>query len=250
MALVRYFGDPPDTSITAGPAASTTATDASFSFAASAPGATFECRLDGAAWSACSSAQGYSGLSVGSHTFDVRATYPVGNTDPTPASYSWSVTAPPPSDPPPATDPPASTPIPTPKPKPPPGNASIKAGDVTVGSDGVAPFVVTCGPTADCKGTVLLEMGTVTQTGRKASISRRSRPRVVGRAKFSVKRGGKLTVKVRLAGSAKRMLRDKGSVSATLKVTTVSAGKQLTTSKKIKIVAKAARRSRPRRVRR
>jgi uncharacterized delta-60 repeat protein len=244
MALVRYFGDPPDTSISSGPPASTTATVASFSFASSASGATFQCRLDGATWGSCSSPQGYAGLSVGSHTFDVRATYPTGNTDPSPASYSWTVTAPPPSDPPPANDPPASTP----KPTPPPGKASIKTGDVTVGSDGVAPFVVTCGPTADCKGTVILEMGTV--TGRKASISRRSRPRVVGRAKFSVKAGKKLTVKVKLAGSAKRMLRDKGSVSATLKITTVSAGKQLTASKKIKIVAKAARRSRPRRVRR
>jgi uncharacterized delta-60 repeat protein len=243
MALVRYDGDPPDTSIGSGPAASTTATDASFDFTASLPGSTFECRLDGAAWAACASPQGYSGLSIGVHTFDVRATHPVGNTDSTPASYSWTVTAPPPSDPPPANDPPA----PTPKPTPPPGKATIKTGDVTVGSDGVAPFVITCGPTADCKGTVLLEMGTV--TGRKASASRRSRPRVVGRARFSVKAGKKLTVKVKLTSSAKRMLRSQGSLTATLKITTVSGGKQLTTSKKIKVVAKAARRSRPRRVR-
>jgi uncharacterized delta-60 repeat protein len=241
FALARYFGDPPDTSISSGPASSTTATDASFNFASTALGATFECQLDGGAWTACSSPQAYSGLGVGSHAFSVRSSYPVGNVDPSPANQSWTVTAPPPADPPPAVDPPTTK-------TPPPGKASIKAGDVSVGSDGVAPFVVTCGPTADCKGTVMLEMGTV--TGRKASISRRSRPRVVGRARFSVKAGKKLTVKVKLAGSAKRMLRDKGSISATLKVTTVSAGKQLTTSKKIKIKAKAARRSRPRRVRR
>jgi hypothetical protein len=66
----------------------------------------------------------------------------------------------------------------------------------------------------------------------------------------SIKRGKKMTVKVKLTAGGKRLLRDRGSLSATLKVTTVSSGKQLTTSKKIKVVAKAARRSRPRRVNR
>ena len=33
------------------------------------------------------------GLAAGSHTFEVRATDPAGNVDPTPASYTWTITA-------------------------------------------------------------------------------------------------------------------------------------------------------------
>ena len=44
----------------------------------------------------CSSPQPYSSLADGAHTFEVRATDPAGNTDPTPASGSFTVdTAPP-----------------------------------------------------------------------------------------------------------------------------------------------------------
>ncbi len=48
----------PNTSISLGPGAATSATSASFSFGASEAGATFECRLDGAAWASCSSPHG------------------------------------------------------------------------------------------------------------------------------------------------------------------------------------------------
>jgi uncharacterized delta-60 repeat protein len=240
MAMARYFGDPPDTSISSGPAASTTATDASFNFGSATLGATFQCQLDAGAWSACASPQAYAGLGVGTHTFAVRALYPAGNADTAPATQSWTVAAPPVADPTPTPTPP------TPKATP-PGTVTFKSGGtVTVGKDGVAPFVIGCGRTADCRGVVIIESGT---TSRKASVARRSRPRVVGRARFSVKAGQKTTVKVKLASSARRMLRAKGSFTARLKVTTVSGGKQLTASKKIKVVAKAARRSRPRRIR-
>ena len=85
---------PPDTTIDSGPAASTTSTSATFTFSASEAGSTFQCQLDGSLWSACSSPAGYSGLAVGAHTFQVRATDAAGNTDQTPATQSWSVTAP------------------------------------------------------------------------------------------------------------------------------------------------------------
>ena len=103
---------PPDTTITAGPSGTTTSTSASFSFSSSETGSTFECRLDGAAFTSCSSPRAYSGLSTGSHTFEVRATDAAGNTDATPASRSWTIEDPPPPPPPPPPGGGASLPAP------------------------------------------------------------------------------------------------------------------------------------------
>jgi hypothetical protein len=88
----------PDTSISDGPSGTTQSTSASFGFASSESGSTFECRLDGGTWDSCTSPQTYSGLSVGSHTFRVRATDAAGNTDASPASRTWSITDPDPGD--------------------------------------------------------------------------------------------------------------------------------------------------------
>ncbi len=88
----------PQTSITSGPPATTKSTSASFSLASSEANSTFECKRDGGSWSGCISPKTYSGLSVGSHLFSVRATDKAGNTDTTPATQSWTVegAAPPP----------------------------------------------------------------------------------------------------------------------------------------------------------
>jgi large repetitive protein len=82
---------PPHTVISSGPQGSTAATSASFGFSSSESGSTFECRLDGGAWTPCSGPQPYSGLTNAVHSFDVRATDSAGNTDPTPASRTWAV---------------------------------------------------------------------------------------------------------------------------------------------------------------
>jgi 3-deoxy-D-arabino-heptulosonate 7-phosphate (DAHP) synthase len=93
----------PDTTITAAPPATSTSSSASFSFTATEAGSSFACRLDASAFVACTSPQSYSGLANGSHSFQVRATDAAGNTDPTPASYTWTVDTTPPDTTPPDT---------------------------------------------------------------------------------------------------------------------------------------------------
>jgi hypothetical protein len=50
--------------------------------------------------SSCSSPKAYSGLATGSHTYKVAATDAAGNTDATPATATWTISAPPPPPPP------------------------------------------------------------------------------------------------------------------------------------------------------
>jgi hypothetical protein len=88
----------PETTITGGPPGSTTSTDATLTFESSEAESTFACSLDGTPFEPCTSPQSYSGLSPGTHTFQVQATDPAGNVDPTPASRTWTITQPPPPD--------------------------------------------------------------------------------------------------------------------------------------------------------
>ena len=85
----------PDTTITAQPANPSTVDTATFSFTSTEGGSSFQCQLDGGSYTSCSSPQVYSGLVNGTHTFAVQATDALGNTDPTPATYSWTVNVPP-----------------------------------------------------------------------------------------------------------------------------------------------------------
>jgi Bacterial Ig-like domain len=97
--------DPPETTIDPN-SGTVSGSSVSFAFSSDEAGSTFECKLDGAAYSACTSPKGYTNLSNGSHTFEVRATDAAGNVDATPASRTFSVdVSPPPQD----TDPPETT---------------------------------------------------------------------------------------------------------------------------------------------
>jgi hypothetical protein len=86
-----YDASPPETTISAGPAASTNSTNASFTFTSSEAGSSFQCSLDGAAFAACGSPAGYQNLTQGTHTFRVFASDPSGNADPTAASHTWRI---------------------------------------------------------------------------------------------------------------------------------------------------------------
>jgi hypothetical protein len=81
----------PETTITSGPASSTTSADASFAFLSSTKNATFQCQVDGGTRLQCSSPGLFKGLAVGNHTFNVRARSSSGTYDPTPATYAWTI---------------------------------------------------------------------------------------------------------------------------------------------------------------
>lgn len=86
----------PNTSLYRNPTNPTASTGASFTFSGTDTGsgvASFECDLDGGGFSACPSPKDYTALADGSHTFRVRAIDNAGNTDPTPASFTWVVDA-------------------------------------------------------------------------------------------------------------------------------------------------------------
>jgi hypothetical protein len=88
---------PPNTTIGPSyPAALTIATGATFDFSSSESPSTYACALDVGAYSSCSSPKTYSGLADGPHTFHVRATDTATNTDPSPATYNWTIDTTPP----------------------------------------------------------------------------------------------------------------------------------------------------------
>jgi hypothetical protein len=53
--------------------------------------ATFECSIDGGAWTDCSSGLPMGSLGADEHTLAVVATDADGNTDPTPATATWEL---------------------------------------------------------------------------------------------------------------------------------------------------------------
>ena len=67
-----------------------------FEFASSEKHSSFECKLDGGDYEACSSPKAYPGLDDGAHRFRVRAVDRAGNPDPSPASRKWTVDTNPP----------------------------------------------------------------------------------------------------------------------------------------------------------
>ena len=86
----------PDTTITSNPPGLTNSTTATFGFIATETGSRFACSLDNGGFTSCTSPQTYSGLSDGTHTFQVKATDAANNSDPTPASFNWAIDVTPP----------------------------------------------------------------------------------------------------------------------------------------------------------
>ena len=91
FAPLRPFTPPPVAPrITGHPAGTSTQTAATFTFTDGQPGVRFECRLDGGAFSDCSSPRRYTGLRIGQHTFHVEAVNSLGRASGD-TTYKWRV---------------------------------------------------------------------------------------------------------------------------------------------------------------
>lgn len=93
---------PPDTTIDTAPTDPSNDSSPTFEFSGTdnvtpAGSLTFECDLDGGGFTTCTSPHTYPSVGDGPHTFQVQAIDLAGNVDPTPASYTWTIDAAPPS---------------------------------------------------------------------------------------------------------------------------------------------------------
>jgi hypothetical protein len=86
----------PDTVVSGAPAGTVLPGPQTITFSATEAGSDIDCSLDGAPYSACTSPYSVPTLPVGVHSFQVRATDPYGNVDPSPAGARWVAAMPPP----------------------------------------------------------------------------------------------------------------------------------------------------------
>jgi hypothetical protein len=80
----------PNTTLGTTPALTNYAMVSKFTFTSNESNVTFQCSLDGGAYSTCVSPLNYTSLANGSRTLSVRARDQAGNVDSTPATYTWT----------------------------------------------------------------------------------------------------------------------------------------------------------------
>ena len=81
----------PDTTVDTAPSDPTNSSAGDFTFSSADTNATFECNLDGAGFTPCTSPYSTGALADGEHTLEVRAVDTAGNPDPTPATHTWTI---------------------------------------------------------------------------------------------------------------------------------------------------------------
>jgi len=80
----------PTTTMASQPSSTNYSMVSTFTFSSNESPVTFQCSLDGTAYSTCVSPLNYSSLSNGSHSLNIRALDQAGNIDSTPATYTWT----------------------------------------------------------------------------------------------------------------------------------------------------------------
>jgi hypothetical protein len=196
---------PPDTTIGDG---TVTGGSATFAFSASEAGARFECRLDAGAFAACTSPAVLSGLTVGPHTFAVRAVDAAGNVDPTPATRGFTVVS-------------------SGKAVTPARMVSIPSRRIRVTRRGVVPLRVTC---------------STGQTPCRTQLRLRRAGRTLLARSASLRAGRTATVSLRLKRSTRaRLARVRSMRVDVLATTRDSAGRPFTTKARIRLLAPRAR---------
>jgi streptogramin lyase len=176
----------PQTTITSGPGEGAVTSDRtpSFSFSSSKGGSTFECQIDGGAFSACASAFVTPSLADGTHQIQVRASQG-GLTDPSPAVRDFTVDATPPK-------------------------LKISSADVTLSQSGIASVKLTC-PTSEhdgpCAGSLELK------TTNKVTFQGHTRRVTLGTASYSIAAGADKHVKVSLSSAKRHLVAQHGHLS-------------------------------------
>jgi subtilisin-like proprotein convertase family protein len=201
----------PDTSIGSGPANPTSSTSAQFALASNDGGATFECRLEGAAYEPCGAAPTLAGLAFGSHTLSARAIDGSDNEDATPASYGWTIA---PGAPP----TPASSFVLAP--------VEERLADVLAGRYNV---VAACA--SACRASAKISVPA--RTARRLHLGRRA----VSLGSGAKRRGSAGTVKVpvRLSTRARSALRGRALTEARLQVTLIEGNAKLTFKRTVSV---------------
>ena len=85
---------PPVAQVVTGPPATTTATQAVFTFSANEPAVTYECAVDGGDFGSCANPFVINDVQPGAHTLAVRATDAAGNIGPASPLWTWTVDGP------------------------------------------------------------------------------------------------------------------------------------------------------------
>jgi subtilisin family serine protease len=164
-------------------------------------GVSFDCRLDSGAWSACAANPRYSHLALGWHVLEARATDRVGNTDASPAAYTWEVTEA-------ATTSVTSEDSPSPPgspPSPPPVFQPLLPGAPTIAKP--SDFVLLSRPTALRSGRgVLVRLACRGPGPCTGSLFLRSGARTLGRVAVSIAGGSRRSVRVPLGAAGGQAL--------------------------------------------